>query len=392
MEHNAARMNLAGSITLVLACLGSMSQPGCGPGDDEADEPDDRDLATMLQLAVDEQQDKLGAPGMLVGVWRPGERDLVIESGVSDIETRARISEVDHFRIGSVTKSFTVTVVLQLADEGLLRLDDTVGAYVPGIENGDATIAELANMRSGIFNYTEDADFVDVFVTDLQRTWTNQELVDLANDNAPYFAPGDGWHYSNTNTVILGMIVEQVTGRPLADVIAERIITPLGLQGTSYPSSPDLPSPFVHGYGFEPLEDLSFTDPSSSAGSGAMISTLQGLRAWGVALGSGTLLSDAAQAARVNSLEPILFAPCDDDVPERPERSCPEYDRYGYGLGEISGWIGHTGEYVGYQSLVMYDPRTGSVVVIMTNIFAVGEHVPTAVFRELAEILNRPSP
>jgi CubicO group peptidase (beta-lactamase class C family) len=380
-------MSLGASMQLTLAGLLSLTLVGCGSNDDSTTElaPD---FATLLQNAVDEQQDQLEAPGIMVGVWRPGQRALVIESGVSDRETRASMSRLDHFRIGSVTKSFTVTVVLQLVDEGLLRLDDTVAAFVPGTENGDATIAELANMRSGIFNYTEDGDFVNEFVLDLQRTWTNQELVDFANGNAPYFAPGDGWHYSNTNTVLLGMIVEQVAGRPLAEVIQERIIAPLALDGTSYPSTADLPSPFVHGYGFDPLEDLSFTDPSSSAGSGAMISTLQGLKAWGEALGRGTLLSEATQAARVNSLEPVVFTPCDDVDEARPERSCPEYDRYGYGLGEISGWIGHTGEYVGYQSLVMYDPATGSVVVIMTNIFAIGEHVPTALFREVADILN----
>jgi D-alanyl-D-alanine carboxypeptidase len=382
MEADAARMNLRDSFKLALVCLGSFSLLGCGSSDDSAD------LADSLQRVVDEQQAAFGAPGILVGVWMPGHGSLVIEHGVSDLATGTPISQLDHFRIGSLTKSFTATVVLQLADEGLLKLDDTVDSYVPGNENGGATIAELANMRSGIFNYTEDPNFVNVFVADRLRKWSNQELVDFANRNAPYFPPGDGWHYSNTNTVILGMVVEQVTARPLAEVIQERIIAPLRLDGTLYPSTPDLPVPFAHGYGFDPLEDLSFTDPSSSAGSGAMISTLLGLRKWGEALGSGALLSEASQATRVNSLQPVVFDPCDDDEVTRPKLSCPEYDRYGYGLGEISGWIGHTGESVGYMSLVMYEPTTGSVVVIMTNIFAVGEHVPTVMFRKLAEILN----
>ena len=112
------------------------------------------------------------------------------------------------------------------------------------------------------------------------------------------------------------------------------------------------------------------------------------LRKWGEALGKGTLLDDELQAERVNSLMPIVFDPCDDDDPDRPKRSCPEYDKYGLGLGEISGWIGHTGEYIGYTSLVMYHPESGSVVVILTNIFGVGGHAPTKIFREFADVLN----
>lgn len=184
------------------------------------------------------------------------------------------------------------------------------------------------------------------------------------------------------------MIVEQVTGRPLGDEIRERIIEPLGLGGTIYPTTPDMPEPFAHGYGFDPLEDISFTDPSSSAGSGAMISKLSDLKKWGRALGKGTLLSEELQAERVNSLVPIVFNPCDDDDPERPKRTCPEYDKYGLGLGEISGWIGHTGEYIGYTALVMYHPESGSVAVVLTNIFALSEHVPTKIFQEFAVVLN----
>lgn len=346
-------------------------------------------IEAELREIVSSYREEFGIPGILAGVWIPGQGSLVIEDGVSDIETDAPIKKDEHVRIGSVTKSFTVTVILQLVGEGLISLDDPVGDYLPGVENAEATIAELADMRSGIFNYTEDADFVTEFVeSDFLRVWTDQELVDYADANVPYFPPGGGWHYSNTNTVILGMIAEQVTGRTIGEEISGRIIAPLGLGGTSYPTTPDMPLPFAHGYGFEPPEDISFSDPSSSAGSGAMISRLEDLKKWGVALGSGTLLTSELQAVRINSLSPIVYDPCDDDDPDRPKRSCPEYDEYGLGIGELSGWIGHTGEYVGYTNLVMYEPETGSVVVIIANRFGVGAHVPTAIFREFADILN----
>jgi len=112
------------------------------------------------------------------------------------------------------------------------------------------------------------------------------------------------------------------------------------------------------------------------------------LRKWGEALGKGTLLNQETQRMRINSLSQIIFDPCDDDDPDRPKRACPEYDKYGLGIGKLSGWIGHTGEYIGYTSLVMYEPDSGSVVVILMNIFGVGEHVPTKVFKEFAEVLN----
>ena len=346
-------------------------------------------IEAELREIVSSYREEFGIPGILAGVWIPGQGSLVIEDGVADIETDAPIKKDDHVRIGSVTKSFTVTVILQLVEEGLISLDDPVGNYLPGVENAEATIAELADMRSGIFNYTEDADFVTEFVeSDFLRVWTDQELVDYADANVPYFPPGGGWHYSNTNTVILGMIAEQVTGRTIGEEITDRLIAPLGLGGTSYPTTPDMPLPFAHGYGFEPPEDISFTDPSSSAGSGAMISRLEDLKKWGQALGSGALLSEELQTLRINSLSPIVYDPCDDDDPDRPKRSCPEYDEYGLGIGELSGWIGHTGEYVGYTSLVMYEPESGSVAVILANRFGVGEHVPTAIFRAFAEVLN----
>jgi len=352
----------------------------------------DPELTQALRQILSDNMEEFGIPGALVGVWIPGEGNLIIEQGLSDIETNEAIMKEDHMRIGSVTKSVTVTVILQMVEEGLINLDDPLSKFFPEIENSSATVGELANMRSGIFNYTEDQEFIILLLENLLRKWAPQELVDVADSNAPYFLPDGGWHYSNTNTVILGMIIEQVTGNSVGDEIQNRIIDPLGLSGTIYPVTTDIPVPFSRGYvEFDPeigLTDVTFSDPSASAASGAMISKLSDLRKWGEALGKGTLLNQETQQLRINSLSPIIFDPCDDNDPERPKRSCPEYDKYGLGIGELSGWIGHTGEYIGYTALVMYNPETESVIVILMNIFGVGEHVPTKVFREFAEILN----
>ena len=333
-------------------------------------------------------------PGALVGVWIPRHDNLIIEEGVSDIESGEPISKRNQVRIGSVTKSFTVTVLLQLVDEGLLSLDDPLKKFLPEMQNSDATLRQLANMTSGIFNYTEDSDFVLELLEDLLRKWSPFQLIDVADSNSPYFPPGGGWHYSNTNTVILGIVIEQLTGHFIGDEIQHRIIGPLGLNGTVYPTTPDMPEPFSMGYGvFDPeagLEDITLSDPSSSAASGAIVSRLEDLRRWGEALGKGILLTEDTQKERISSLMPIEFDPCDDDDPDRPKRSCPEYDRYGLGIGELSGWIGHTGDYLGYQALVMFQPETDATVVILINLkdFTNPEHIPTVIFREYAEILN----
>lgn len=375
--------------TLIVTVLSAFLISASCSNDDSSLDPE---LAQTLRQILIDNMDEYGIPGALAGVWIPGEGKLIIEEGVSDLDSDEPIKRGDHARIGSITKSYTVTVILQLVEEGVISIDDPLSKYFPAVKNSVATIRDLANMRSGIFNYTEDKAFGMLLIEDLLRKWAPQELVDVADMNAPYFTPDGGWHYSNTNTVILGMIIEQVTGNFVGDEIQERIIEPLGLGGTIYPVSPDIPFPFSKGYlELDPemgLSDVTLSDPSSSAGSGAMISTLQDMRRWGKALGMGTLLIEETQQERIDSLAPIVFDPCDDDDPERPKRSCPEYDKYGLGIGEINGWIGHTGEGIGYTLLVMFNPQNESIVAIIMNRSGVGKHVPTKVFMEYAEILN----
>lgn len=372
----------------ITASLVLLAASSCDSNNNELDP----ELAQKLKQILADNMEEFGIPGALVGVWIPGEGRLIIERGFSDIDNDKAIKRNDHMRVGSVTKSFTVTVIFQLVDEGIISLDDPLSKFFPEIQNSTATVAELANMRSGIFNYTEDNDFVLELIEDLLRKWAPEDLVEVADRNLPYFPPDGGWHYSNTATVILGMVIEQVTGNFIGDEIQGRIIKPLGLDGTIYPVTPDIPNPFSRGYAvFDPevgLMDVTFSDPSASAGSGAMISKLSDLRVWGEALGKGSLINEETWQLQIDSLSPIVFNPCDDDDPERAKRECPEYDKYGLGIGELNGWIGHTGEYIGYTALVMFEPESESVVVILMNTFGVGEHVPTKVFREYAEILN----
>lgn len=330
-------------------------------------------IADLAQAVVDRGD----VPGVVVGISSPGTAPVIIARGVSDLSTGASMSAANFQRIGSITKSFTVTRILQLADEGRLSLDDPISKYVPGLRNGNATLRQLADMTSGIFNYTEDKPFILDFAFHPTKPWTEAQLVAVANQHAPYFKPGAAWHYSNTNTVLLGMVVEHVTGGSLRAQITRHLLRPIHLDETFYPTGVDLPSPFSHGYATLDDEqgpiDVSRSSPSGSAGSGAMISTMSDLFRWGRALARGSLVSRRAQLARLQMVDSSSGVG-------------PYYDRYGLGLGRINGWIGHTADLLGYQSLVMHNLVTNQTVVIFVNA-SNPAHVPTDLFRKITSLL-----
>jgi CubicO group peptidase (beta-lactamase class C family) len=339
-------------------------------------------LVEELEAVVDQNMATHGVPGALVGVWRQGSELAVFEKGVSDVDSGTLMSRLNHMRIASVTKSFTVTRILQLRDQDVLSLDDPISKYVPGVQNGDATLRQLANMTSGIFNYTENPSVVMELVNNPLKTWTDSELVAATAGYTPYFDPGKGWHYSNTNTVLLGMVVTSLTGQSFGQQVTSGILGPVGLSNTSYPSAPTLPTPFSHGYALfgpgAPMVDFTEVSPTAASSSGAMISTLDDLRIWGKELAVGSLLSADSQRER---LEMVSTA----------GGVGPEYDAYGLGIGALDGWVGHTGDFPGFQSLVMHDTANDQTVVILINLSGSG-HVPTEMFQQMSGLLAIPEP
>lgn len=132
-------------------------------------------------------------------------------------------------RIGSITKTFTATVVLQLVDEHKLGLDDPVSTYLPAVPNGsNITVRQLLNMTSGLFNYTEDDGFNQMWDAQPGWVWADAELLAAAFAHPPYFPPGKGFHYSNTNYELLGMIAAKLGGAPLAELMKHRIFDSSG--------------------------------------------------------------------------------------------------------------------------------------------------------------------
>ena len=174
---------------------------------------DDTPFPPARRAAIDNALDQsfaaTKAPGVIVGVWIPGEGSYVATRGVSDVTMKRPMGVDDHFRIGSITKTFTATALLILADGKKLGLDDPVSKYAPWVPNGERiTLRMLADMTAGLHSYTEDDAWVKLAFSNFQREWTPRELVDAGLTQPPDFPPGQGWHYSNTNYVLLGMILE----------------------------------------------------------------------------------------------------------------------------------------------------------------------------------------
>ncbi len=316
-------------------------------------------------------QQALNVPGIMAGVWVNGVGGWQNASGVADRDTLQPLTFDDHFRIGSITKTFTGTLILQLVEQGLMSLDDPVSMYFPDAPNGDnITITNLGRMESGIATYTFDPDFQQELFTNVEKEWDPYELVEIGFRNTeagcPYapescFEPGTSWFYSNTNFTMLGMIVEMVSGMSYAEALQTMILDPLGLPNTYFGDGPEMPEPFTHGYTFQGLPDnatvsqeSTFWNPSWGFGTGDLISTVGNLKDWGPALGNGTLLSSELQEFRT-TLSPAGLGPL------------TEQHRYGFGIGWVEGWWGHEGSLPGYNTTVYYRPDIDATIVVAVN-------------------------
>ncbi|WP_327307327.1 serine hydrolase domain-containing protein [Streptomyces sp. NBC_01298] len=310
-------------------------------------------VAARLDAAIRQVMDLTKVPGVTVGLWAPGKGSYVKSFGVADKATGAPMTPDLGVRIGSETKTFTVTALLQLVDQGKLALDDPIGKYISGVPNGDRiTLRELAGMRSGLFNYSEDPGFDK----ELNGTsvFTPQQLLDISFKHPVNFEPGAKFEYSNTNLILLGLLVEKITGRPLQEVIAQDVVKPAGLGGrTLLATGTTFPEPHAHGYTNDlpggKIVDATNFDPSWAWAAGAMASDLQDLRSWAKTLATGTLLTPATQAERLKT-QPIGIIPG---------------DGYGLGIFNVQGWLGHNGSLPGYETLTVYLPEEQATMVIL---------------------------
>jgi len=338
-----------------------------------------------LQAVLDEAPIGDRLPGVIARVITP-ERTWTGTAGTISVDSDQAPAATDDTRIGSLTKTMTATILLQLVGEGLVSLDDPISKYVPDSPNGAATLRQLADMTSGIPSYSTDADWQARYFGDPSSVFTSQELLDYAKTLPVDGAPGEVWVYSNTNYVLLGMVIQQVLSQPIADVFAERLFEPLGMDHTVYPDgSPVMDEPRLSGVTVQGQPDGTIADatdwnPSFGNAAGEVISTLDDLTLWAHALftGEGVLSPDLQQLRR----DSILSSP----PPNTPDA--------GYGIGwgaRPDGWWGHSGTIPGYTTSVFhsYDQDATIVVVTSSDIEFDGGGLPApTLFEQLAGALG----
>ncbi|MFB6752949.1 serine hydrolase domain-containing protein [Streptomyces sp. NPDC056353] len=304
--------------TLVAACAVALSAALAAPAV-AVPATDGHDVTRRaLKAAVAD-----GVPGV-TATARDGHRTWSRTEGVGDLGTGEPRSERDRYRVGSITKTFVATVVLQLEAEGRLSLDDTVDEWLPGVVEGNGnhgdriTLRQLLNHTSGIYNYTADEEFArthfarDGFLEHRYDTVTPRQLVAIATAHEPDFAPGTDWRYSNTNYILAGMVIEEATGRPYAEEVRRRIIDPLKLRATSVPGTRvSLPRPSSRAYSklaesaTGPTYDVTRLNPSMAGSAGEMISDSADLNRFYTALLRGRLLP-AKQLAEMTTTVPAM--------------------------------------------------------------------------------------
>lgn len=321
---------------------------------------------SQLQAALNEWRQSSGIAGAVLAIDTPDIEPLILTSGYSDRDAKSALMPQNRFRIGSITKTFVAAVVLQLAQEGLLNLDDPLSLYVPDFPNAEnITIRHLLSHRSGIFDFEFIPGLIEKALQNPAKAWTWREIIAAVVEQKPYFSPGTGYKYSSTNYTLLGVIVEAVTGTSLDDEMRRRLFEPLELHNTFLAGSGEVPEGVVHGYGTLPdgtefdiakLPNTAFDTGSWATGS--MVSNAGDLVRWANALYGGK-----GVVVHANVLDDMLtFEPSFGPAPSVLHGL--GVFRYETSSGKA---LGHTGTWFGFSSRMMYFPDLDVALVVLVN-------------------------
>ncbi|MEV4344393.1 serine hydrolase domain-containing protein [Actinoplanes sp. NPDC049596] len=342
-----------------------------------------------LQAAVDDLH-TLGITGVQ-GLSRVDGRTDRARAGVGDLETGAPVPVDGYFRMGSTTKTFVAVVVLQLAGEHRLSLDDTVDHWLPGVVTGNGndgrqiTIRQLLQHTSGLYSYQNDLAILGSYEGYLAHRLDHHEpadLVALAMRHKPEFEPGTSWDYSSTNYILAGMIIEKATGRTWSAEVTDRIVRPLGLRHTSYPGDrAALPTPHAKAYQQwspgGPLRDTTILNPTVTGAAGGLITTPSDLARFWPALQQGRLLKPAQMAAMHRTVPAVTWN---------------DGTRYGLGIqfmpNRCGGYWSHGGDVPGSRTANAVSPNGRRVVVLSLTTPPRGGEAPKAIKDRTNRLLN----
>lgn len=335
------------------------------------------DTRQQIQKIFNTWRVRSGIPGAALSINAPSaDMAMNFNSGTKTFRGDESVHSETLYQAGSITKSFTSTLILKLESEGKLNIDDSITDYLPQYSQWrNVTIRQLLNHTSGIFNYTDTGVFNQIRKSQPRAAFTPAQLVNMASRHRGYFSPGNGWKYSNTNYVLAGMIVERITGKPVNQAMEEGLKLRLNLPNTYYASgsySGNLLARMAHGYNRNGM-DSTYDNMSWAYTAGAIVTTTQDLLAWWKGLFQGAFLPPT-QMQKMTSL-----------ICEGGSRYCMRgepispFHGYeigkGYGLGVIQSSYGskigtvwwHNGSTRGYKAIVMWFPKYNIYMALAIN-------------------------
>ena len=311
---------------------------------------------TQLQVELENFREEYDLTSMVVGIWHKGESKYQEAFGISMPGVPADLSM--KFRAGGICLTSLTAILLQSVEEGLVSLDDPINKWIPKLPNADkVTLRMLANCTSGYGDYVPNQDFIDALDKDPFRYFTPEELIEYGLSKGILYEPGTDWNYSHTTFVMLGIILEQIHGKTVPQLMEQRVFAPLHLADTVYTEGPELHAPLLHGYTTERgmFEDSTFWNPSWTSYSGSIAAPLNDVATIIRSIGSASLIS-------AESLKEMT-------APDTVGKSGNTKERYyGMGIGVSGDWLMQNPNFGGYQGIILYNRVTDVTAVAFVTL------------------------
>lgn len=349
---------------LVLAC--SLSLLVACTSNDASDSSSDPAKADAIMKIVRDYMTEAHLKSVIFSVKVDGKEIVTAAEGESMTGVPATTDM--HFRNGAVAISYVSTLLLQLVDEKKIGLEDKLSKYLPNIPHADeVTIRQLAQMTSGYQDYViGNEEFAKIAIGDVFKAWSTDEQLALAINKPLWYPPGTNWDYAHTNYVILGLVLEKVTGKSLADALQEKVLDPLGLKNTKPSLTADIPEPVLHAFSSERrgyfnipagtsfYEESTYWNPSWTISHGAIqTSNIDDLLESAIAIGTGKLLSAESYKAMTSTDLRGKTTAIPGCVNCRP---LDEFQTYGLGLWITGDWLFQNPLFFGYAAVNAYLP------------------------------------
>ncbi len=311
-----------------------------------------------------------GVVGITMSVYHPATGIWIGASGKSDLYNNIDMQPCNISRMGSTVKMYTATTILKLQEEGKLNINDNISLYLSGdnidkIENADiVTIKQMLQHASGMYNYIQNLQFQTASLNDLLKEWHADDLLKYAYNKKAYFQPGEDVGYSNTNYILLGLLIEKIEGKPLYQVFDEKLFSPLGLSSTQFAGKNPVPNGIVRGYidlysNFQVIESTYYSGWDYYTADGGLISNPYDMNVFFRALMDEQIIN----ATSLNEM--LTF--------KTPNNVDPDFFPISYGLGifkiETPQGIAymHSGDAIGYYANMLYFPEDSTTIVYAVN-------------------------